>query len=468
MREFCDCTYFEGTPVDQNSAKTRGKLIKYFKSLLFSVIVLVEPVSLYLQSSLLTHTISSISKIESIIPLIELPLSIYFNLNIITHLSGMRSFGTLEKQMTIFSASLVKISIFDPTHIQVHMRFIESMHSNVLETPASLLDFCKLNFYIFLASKMVHFLENSYLEGKVLLIANKNLILLDDPLSPLGAVKSDTRDLCHMIWTKIFSSSILHQNTIRILGKEYALTLFDMVHNGIDLKLAEEQFSIILRGLCDFSPAKEHPLVFSADLMNFFSSSLSSNNNSVNSLPIPVITLQQKDEWLEEADNFSWDVVLELIDRIEKHHKVNSKLISSKSSLISNSVLAQEINRTSLCTILFHAIGTISLKRLDILLELIEGILVGQPSLKSDEQNSSDISNNRPTLGIVRDLDSSLIWRRLFKLISEPNSIDYSRRQKCVLWYIQIFDKAKKRGAYYSRNGRSVKATDLVLPKAKL
>ena len=448
----------------ENSESLQEKLIKYFKTVLFTVIVLIEPVAFYLKSKLLTNinTLPDNLNFKLIAPLIELPLSIYCNLNVITNLCGMRSLGILEKQMTIFAASLVKISILDPSHANFHMNILESMHSKVLESPITFHDFSKVNFYVLMASKMVHFLEKSHLESKVLVIVNKNLTLLDDPLTPLGSLKSSNRNICHSIWAKIYDLSILHQNTIRFMGKDYVFTLFDKIHNGIDLKLAEDQFIIVLKGLCDFSPAKDHHLFLAADEMDFFSNALSSyNNDSVESIPIPMITMQQKDEWVEAAENFAWCLVLELVRRIEDDSgEISTKTIQNM-PLLPKSALSEEIHRLSLSTILFHAIGAISLQRLDELLYIIERILLG---------NEKQSQSQKKPIGIVRDLDSSLVWGRLFTIVSEPHKIDYSRRAKCVLWYIRVYDKAKKKSMFYSQNGRLVNSTDLVFPihKAKL
>lgn len=135
--------------------------------------------------------------------------------------------------------------------------------------------------------------------------------------------------------------------------------------------------------------------------------------------------------------------------------------------MIGSNTLSREIIRTSLATILFSQIPFISLEKLDDFLEIVEVILLGRTD-RTESINIADpasLASVEQPLGIVRDVDNSLVWKTVFAAVSDPNLIDYGRRYHCIVWYTRIYDEAKKKGLYAA----SRSPTSTVAPiKAKL
>ncbi|KAI8910312.1 hypothetical protein EDD86DRAFT_269949 [Gorgonomyces haynaldii] len=84
------------------------------------------------------------------------------------------------------------------------------------------------------------------------------------------------------------------------------------------------------------------------------------------------------------------------------------------------------MRQQQLLLVLFHTTSSIHVRLLPYLLDQIERVML-----------------EGPQLGVVRDIEKSLIWKQLYDLISDPNDIDYSRRNLLGMWYLSMHMRAR-------------------------
>ena len=193
------------------------------------------------------------------------------------------------------------------------------------------------------------------------------------------------------------------------------------------MKFAQESFPKVITGLCDFGPERENRFIFGNEYLFEDEDELYESNNSERR-SLTIIPLESQDDWAHEALEIAWESILFVVKSIQEADKTHG--------------VTRETIRVSLCTILFGTISTIGLAKLEDLLQVIEILLLGGSPFGAEKPFHKLVDGDLK-LGIVENMKSSLIWKSLYESVSEPLMIDYSRRERCVIWYLDVYKKAK-------------------------
>lgn len=180
----------------------------------------------------------------------------------------------------------------------------------------------------------------------------------------------------------------------------------------------------------------------------------------------------------EEGEILAWSCIVQLMDRIDRlSHKIESlggleARISSppannlattsgastrlKAILSASPATELTMQRDELAMVLFDQVRTIGLRGLESLLATIRQLLiVGRlpPFLQVEEANDDNTvqqaENIQSTkisirgIGIQTNPDASPLWKALFDAVGHSRGFDYTRRERCVQWYLELVREAR-------------------------
>ncbi|KAJ3343044.1 hypothetical protein HDU93_000214 [Gonapodya sp. JEL0774] len=138
----------------------------------------------------------------------------------------------------------------------------------------------------------------------------------------------------------------------------------------------------------------------------------------------------------------------------------------------------QRIERGQLAVLLFDQIRAVGLRTLDPLLCLIEGLMLDgrvPPELEEVEERKQDLNQavDRGLLGYglgleVEQIESNPLWKSLFDAISTERNFDFTKKRRCIDFYLGLLKEAKIILADFSDTGEGRRKTILGFEKQAL
>jgi hypothetical protein len=369
-----------------------------------------------------------------------------------------------ETQQAIFAAAVLKFSLRDGSKSSgLQFQVLDELQLGLREGKVQdIKQGSKLLFFLLQITNFLDFLGDDYISNRVIPLINLYLLQEHSIESnsntsiPLN-LSQDISHISHKIWGNLHQASTIHQNTIRVHGINYVEYLLKHVNNGITLDLAKEMLRQLINGLCDFSPAFDHPFLQNSPNRLTTTDVVDESLNREKQgfvFDFPEISHHLQTQWAKEALEIAWSYILIVILFIKE--PLGTMKMIRNTDIGANNQLVKEIFRVGMCTILFAQISSIGIEKLPELLQIIEGLMLGNPAEKERVE----------ALGIVRNMSASALWTALFEAISDPNEVDYARRASCVTWYLELYSQASLAAKSLPKSAQGVQ--DSFPIKAKL
>ncbi|KAI8816986.1 uncharacterized protein EV422DRAFT_581115 [Fimicolochytrium jonesii] len=198
----------------------------------------------------------------------------------------------------------------------------------------------------------------------------------------------------------------------------------------------------------------------------------------------------------EEADRIAWTCIGILLERIsrlshESEADVSKKQRSATTSftaprlhdiLTASPHTARIMHRDQLAMVLFDQINTVALTGLEPLLATIRYLLLGSAGSQTDvawlwlspllhpsdhdhathADDDDGIDHKPPPLLAAptrHNPDTSPLYKHLFDAVAAPNrGFDYARRERCVRWYLEVLEGARRVWREAGHGGGAVKS----------
>ncbi|TPX70603.1 hypothetical protein SpCBS45565_g01597 [Spizellomyces sp. 'palustris'] len=175
----------------------------------------------------------------------------------------------------------------------------------------------------------------------------------------------------------------------------------------------------------------------------------------------------------EEGDTLAWNCLARLvthidrlsyqIDTFDKHRSESQPFANDGSSRLQQilSVAGPAdliMQRDQLAMVLFDQVRTIALSGLEALLATIESLMLDGyvPSFLAAEEAPDDATvaetatehsipvSRRRGIGVQTNPDRSPLWKALFDAVGHSRGFDYTRRERCVQWYLTTIRAGKE------------------------
>ncbi|KAI8902860.1 hypothetical protein BC833DRAFT_144922 [Globomyces pollinis-pini] len=232
---------------------------KYFKAILFTCLMLTDSYASFLQKQFLKRDSVSMDHYEDLKSTIQCILATLHSLHFITCKFGLGGLSLFDDQISIFSASILKICTQSSLN-NYHTKLLESLFGQltnecIVSNQAIL---SKQLFYLIIVRNLFDFVGNAYILNRILpfikarLICPTHISRVSKTQNPIENLILDSVDLSHTIYLKLFDSSTLHRHLVRDHCLPYAHILLENFNHGVDLELLKEGFKGMIRGLSDF------------------------------------------------------------------------------------------------------------------------------------------------------------------------------------------------------------------------
>jgi hypothetical protein len=411
--EFCDSHHSE--PTNERQAK----LWKFLKTVLFSYLLITESFCKGLVRLMGIPCSKEITvSVQSSVFCI---LSSLRNMHFVTARFGLGGLPLFETQIAVICAFAVRSGMIEPLFKEFKVQA-----SLKLDDQNSMVRHCRLSFSLQVLKHIIHFLDDTTLEVEVEPLLKKHFVVeVGNQGLPLDLIKKDIRDLSHIACLNLFSLSFLQKNAIRRLTIPYVQILIENWNNGIDSDLVREAMRSVVKGLSDFSPSVTEK-VLSARFKKVLEADVVESSIHLPATELtPEYQSSEQDEWKAEAAELAWQCIQALVLYLH-----DPPLRDSTVSILKDPNMAKAFSQTALLLILFDQIEVIAFQKLQELLQLVSDLMLHG----FDDEG----------FGIVRSQELSPLWNALFDAISDPNRVDYSRRYDCVVWYLDLYNKAGK------------------------
>jgi hypothetical protein len=205
----------------------------FLKTVLFSMLMITDPISFTLQSMKIP---SNDEHIQKMVSLVTECISIYYVLNFITVRYGLGGLQMLESQISSLSAYYSRLyRSKESLDFVVRNTFIECRPSipNSTSVQRDFLNVVNDIYLLNLSKNFMGLYSDSFIE-EILLPICQNYIVLTIPtttVQPLDRIKVDARVISHLIYIKLFESSTVHQKLINSISDPYVNLLLEVFLN---------------------------------------------------------------------------------------------------------------------------------------------------------------------------------------------------------------------------------------------
>ncbi len=186
------------------------------------------------------------------------------------------------------------------------------------------------------------------------------------------------------------------------------------------------------------SPADSSTFVSSGGATDSKSSSSLSGNND--EFQLNYSTMEKIEQ---QGDELAWKCIDYLGHRIvtEISRKSQQQQQFSTTAPVTFPI-AQQIISDQLMIVLIDQIRTVSLLRLQQLLDLIESILLYSDTTKPHTTNT--LPSPTTTTEFTAKFNSNpFVWSSLYDTISNPHGFDYIKKNICISWWLHLVRRAK-------------------------
>jgi hypothetical protein len=420
FQDHCD-SEFCLSPHSNPTNPQQARMWKFLKTVLFSYLLITESFCKGLVPCMRTP----ISR-ENVLHIKSSIFSVLYSLqsmHFVTVRFGLGGLPLFESQIAVICAFAVRYG-FVQSFIEKYK--IPPSGIQELDIRSSMIHHSGLSFFLQLIKNTIYFIEDQVLEHDVEPLLWKNfLVKVSNQGAPLESLKLDVRDLSHVACLQLFSLSYLQKNAIRRLTLPYVQVLIENLDKGIDLDLVREAFKSVMKGLSDFSPSVTEKFLSARFKISSDTDVAQSSIDIRTSELVPQFNDIDQKEWIEEAAELAWECVQALVLYIYDPPPRESTL-----PVLKDVNLSKPFSQISLLLILFEQIPVIAFSKLEELLQLVSDLMLH--------------GFHDEGFGVVRSRELSPLWNALFDAISDPNRVDYSRRYDCVVWYLDLYDKASK------------------------
>ncbi|KAI9013054.1 hypothetical protein BC832DRAFT_590015 [Gaertneriomyces semiglobifer] len=364
---------------------------------------------------------------------------------------------------------------------------------------------CRLLFYLSSVRRLLPYLSQNYVSQEVLPRAYPYLAYRRDtadqskPFRPTADDK-DLFEVAHAISVSVFEYPAKFQNLIEGFADWYALLLIQNFPDIVDFDLLRRCFSFVIKSLSRFSvtqvttldddeavedgmntaPARGRSQRDSQEHMDHDDvdeSQIMSHVNTEDDVLADIITKEDdgpSDETIargKEGDLLAWQCLLRLLDRMEQltlaihsttaprspPSQTDSPLSRREEILSMAPTVGLIMQRDQLMIVLVDQLRTISLSGLDSLLMIVKSLLLEgclprsfralllNPTATDDDTLLGDEDDRTWIgLGIETDPENSPIWKAVYDAVGHSRGFDYTRRQRCIQWYLSTLDEAKE------------------------
>ncbi|KND03575.1 uncharacterized protein SPPG_01050 [Spizellomyces punctatus DAOM BR117] len=175
----------------------------------------------------------------------------------------------------------------------------------------------------------------------------------------------------------------------------------------------------------------------------------------------------------EEGDALAWNCLARLVTHIDRlshqidtfeQHQSESQPFANDGSSRLKQILSVAgpadiiMQRDQLAIVLFDQVRTIALSGLEALLATIENLMLDGhvPSFLAAEEVPDDANavetttghsmpeSRRRGIGVQTNPDRSPLWKALFDAVGHSRGFDYTRRERCVQWYLTTIRAGKE------------------------
>lgn len=156
----------------------------------------------------------------------------------------------------------------------------------------------------------------------------------------------------------------------------------------------------------------------------------------------------------QQGDELAWKCIENLGDRIvaelSSHKTFFTPLVRNDpptTPSLSLSPVSQQSVSDQLTIVLIDQIRTVSLLRLQQLLNLIESILLYadiEPHNNTTVNTSNTIASPAPSPPPTTVNSNPFVWSSLYDTIANPHGFDYTKKNTCISWWLHLVSKAKQ------------------------